>query len=238
MVTLTRLTDWLNKIEKSLMLYSFLVVLFTVISGKPHLRVQLPSISNRICGSSSGHAKWLLNVGLQTSIFFSSYLAYAIPARIPGSTRTAGFKAWGWWKAVAHSPEKYGSSAPSGLHLCRNNRLTPPDSSPHQTLRRGKANGTLQFPWPWPSPPSSPLPQRCPLWSPWRPLPPAPRPRSSRRWAPSSRRPSSEEARAQTVCMDAGRAAPSPSSSWAWEDPERRQTDGFNTHPEGPSRPD
>lgn len=93
MVTVTRLIDWLNKIEKSLTLYSFLVVLFMVISGKPHLRVPLPSNSNRICGYSSGHAKWLLNVGLQTS-----YLAYAIPARIPGSTRTAGFKAWGGGK--------------------------------------------------------------------------------------------------------------------------------------------
>lgn len=113
---------------------------------------------------------------------------------------------------------------PAWGHTLRSTDVT---SSPQQMLRRGKANGTPQFQWPWPSPPSSPLPQRCPLLSPWRPLPPAPRPRSSRRWAPSWRRPSSEEARARTVCMEAGRVVPSSSSSppqCMWEDTERGQT--------------
>lgn len=84
------------------------------------------------------------------------------------------------------------SHAPIGLRLWRDDASFV--SSPQQMLRRGRANGTRQFRWPWPSPPSSPQPQRCPPWSPWRPPPLAPRPRLSRPWAPSWRRPSSEQA--------------------------------------------
>lgn len=100
-----------------------------------------------------------------------------------------------------------------GLLMGHYNQLTSLDFCPHQTLRRGKANGTLQSQWPWPNPLSSPRLQRCPLLSLWQPLPPAQRQRSSLRWAPSWRRPSSEEARVRRVCNEALSVLPSSSSS-------------------------